>query len=513
MLARVIIQQRIDDLELAMKRQQELLSSQQGVLSNLKDLIFQEIRQPNSTVEPNVLAEMDHRIISNGSSGTGTEFMANLVQSMNSITAPVVNRADRVQKPESAKKRKMDSTSKDADASKPVSHPHRIAPVTQLTAMQASSRREPKEPMSASSAVNASRRRRSIEKVNQFCNTLPQVLSSSRTLVADSSGQLHSQIHHRTGSTPTQDDEDSDAPPHKVSKIKETVSTSESRPSTASSVPGVPVLASAGMKAAAPASRLAASASAPAPAPVPTAAKPPAPAIATPVPVRAAPAPVPPPPRISPPTPSPPITAPPAPIAPPPVAAAPVPPVSAAAGATTAQLLSSCKACNTFETRLQSLSQLAALLAAQPRDCKAFLDASGRDILRGWLSLMDGDTALTPSVTQYMENCLQLLKAATWSEDDILTLRMDKLLRKLFKQYTNTPVLTPSLSSLLRDVWNSHRVVFTSNRVPGAESDHGHGQAGSALNAAVASSSNGNGNGAAVRPVAVKAENVIHLDV
>lgn len=60
MLARIIIEQKIKELELAMNCQEELLNSQKEMLRGLKDLIATEIAKTDNVFEPKPTTQTDH---------------------------------------------------------------------------------------------------------------------------------------------------------------------------------------------------------------------------------------------------------------------------------------------------------------------------------------------------------------------------------------------------------------------------------------------------------------------
>jgi hypothetical protein len=84
----------------------------------------------------------------------------------------------------------------------------------------------------------------------------------------------------------------------------------------------------------------------------------------------------------------------------------------------------------------------------------------------GWLHallLEEDHEHLHTSVTSYMEYALLLLKNVHLSNAYVYESRIDKLLKKLFKKYSSTAVLTRSLSELLREVWGDLKLKYNAH--------------------------------------------------
>jgi hypothetical protein len=94
MLAKMIIKQKVQDLELALSRQEELLVSQKEVLRGLKDLIALEICKPDSVVDEAIATSMQINIPRSsylGLPSNSATFVQEVMQSMANITASKPN--------------------------------------------------------------------------------------------------------------------------------------------------------------------------------------------------------------------------------------------------------------------------------------------------------------------------------------------------------------------------------------------------------------------------------------
>lgn len=196
-------------------------------------------------------------------------------------------------------------------------------------------------------------------------------------------------------------------------------------------------------------------------------------------------------PKVIPPPPAPPSIPPPV-ISPAPINP-PLPMVTAKGRASVPQLLASCNACSTFHSRLEALKQLHTMLAVNPLDCRAFLIAGGKEVVHIWLeALEDEKTSDKSSISMYLEYSLRLLTQVEWTVEAVNSTRIDRLLRKLFKKYTAMDILSSSLSDLLRESWAKYRVIYQHHKVAEERAEQalsGANHAGSAGSLATSTSS------------------------
>eukprot|EP01039_Chlorochromonas_danica_P009408 gene9408-10391_t len=435
MLARIIIEQKIKELELAITHQEELLNSQKEMLRGLKDLIAAEISKPDNVFEPKPTTQIDHSHIQ----------LNPAVNQRGSENGKSASLAAAVM---AVKKRNRDSLTKDSLPAVDDSTPAKMV----RSQPQAAVAPTP----SALSTIYNTRRRRAIEKVNQFCSILGPLFpprgvivprSTRPSLVTLGSGDLH-EVNY-----------DND----------EAVVAVPSKPqSTSSSATSGKVQ---------PAARSAGNATNPSPADgnangslksnVSS-----APKVIPPPPV---------PPSIPPPVMSP------APVNP------PLPMVTAKGKASVPQLLASCNACSTFPSRLEALKQLHTMLTVNPQDCRAFLLAGGKEVVHIWLeALEDEKTTDKSSMSMYLEYSLRLLTQVEWTVEAVNSTRIDRLLRKLFKKFTAMDILSSSLSDLLRESWGKYRVIYQHHKVAEERAEQalsGANHAGSAGSLATSTSS------------------------
>jgi len=120
------------------------------------------------------------------------------------------------------------------------------------------------------------------------------------------------------------------------------------------------------------------------------------------------------------------------------------------------------------------------------KQVQQLLTSEGRALLQGWLGdLAENGAPQTQQVSGFVEALLELLDLACWTESDVVSSRIDKVivvlggellpliihvclpqtLRKLYKRFNGSSSdqeerLNPSAFLLLHDMWAKFRLIY-----------------------------------------------------
>lgn len=113
------------------------------------------------------------------------------------------------------------------------------------------------------------------------------------------------------------------------------------------------------------------------------------------------------------------------------------------------------------ENKVETLKHWNSRLNVQPKDCKKLLDAGAKNIFFKWLDGINTNERPQKDTSFIIELCLRLIGEACWTDDEVVKLRIDKVLRRLYKKFNGfKEVMSDAVIQLIRDSWVKYRSIY-----------------------------------------------------